>query len=111
MFKMVFVVNTSLKMSTGKIASQASHAAVALYIKAKENPKKHMIFFNEIDTWVSLGQPKVVLKGDDEKILLDLEAKAKEANLLSILIRDAGRTQVDPGSITCLGFIFLLFSY
>lgn len=103
MFKMVFVVNCSLKMSSGKVASQTAHAAVSLYIKAKENPRKHLIFFNEIDTWVRLGQAKVVLKGDDEKHLAALELQANSANLLAISIRDAGRTQIEPGSLTCLG--------
>jgi PTH2 family peptidyl-tRNA hydrolase len=103
MFKMVFVVNCSLNMSSGKIASQAAHAAVSLYIKAKDNPNKYLIFFNDIDTWEKLGQKKVVLKGNDEKHLLSLEQQANSANLLAISIRDAGMTQIEPGSLTCLG--------
>ena len=103
MFKMVLIVNTSLKMSPGKIASQTAHAAVSLYIKAKTNPKKYLMVTNEIDTWVILGQAKVVLRGLDDAHLLDLEKKATESKLVSVLIKDAGRTQIAPGSITCLG--------
>jgi len=103
MFKMVFVVNYSLKMSSGKMASQTAHAAVSLYKKAKDNPRKHFLSFNEIDTWVRLGQAKVVLKGNDEKHLVNLEQQANAANLLTICIRDAGRTQIEPGSLTILG--------
>lgn len=99
---MVFVVNTSLKMSTGKIASQTAHSAVSLYIKAKSNNKKYMLFFNEIDVWTKSGQTKVVLKGKDEQHLLELEKQANDYNLLSVLIRDAGRTQIAPNSLTCL---------
>ncbi|CAF0746563.1 unnamed protein product [Brachionus calyciflorus] len=86
-------------MSSGKIASQTAHAAVSLYIKAKSNP----IFFIEIDTWVNTGQAKIVLKGLDENSLIDFETKASDANLISQTVRDAGRTQVEPGALTCLG--------
>ena len=103
MFKMVFIVNTSLKMSSGKIASQTAHAAVCLYIQAKSERKKHFLFLNEIDTWVKLGQKKVVLKGLNNTQLVNLELQANDSNLISVTIRDAGRTQVEPGSLTCLG--------
>ncbi len=103
MFKMVFVINTSLKMSPGKLASQTAHAAVSLYIKSKSFPKKNLLFFNEMDTWVLMGQKKVVLKGTNDLHLNELEQKALNKNLLSILIRDAGKTQIAPGSYTCLG--------
>jgi len=100
---MVFIVNTSLKMSAGKTSSQTAHAAVSLYIKAKQNNRKHMLFLNEIDTWVSLGQKKIVLKGLNDAQLVNLEKEATDSNLISVLVRDAGRTQISPGSLTCLG--------
>ena len=103
MFKMVLVMNKSLKMSTGKTASQAAHAAVSLYMKAKSNPRKHLLLFNEIDTWARLGQAKVVLNGVNDTQLVELEKKANELALLTCLIRDAGRTEITPGSMTCLG--------
>ena len=91
-------------MSAGKTASQTAHTAVSLYIKAKENPRKHLLFFNEIDTWVRMGQTKVVLKGLNEQTLIELERKAlAQSNILSVIIKDAGRTQIEPGSMTCLG--------
>lgn len=100
---MVFVINTSLKMKPGKLASQVAHAGVSLYIKAKTTPKNLFFGFNEIDTWVLKGQKKIVLKGLDDAQLIDLKTKAKESKLLSILIRDAGHTHLTPGSLTCLG--------
>lgn len=102
-FKMVFVINSSLKMSTGKVASQTAHTAVSLYIKAHRASKKHLGFLDEINSWLFTGQPKVVLKGLDESMLLDLEKQANQANLISHVTRDAGRTQIDSGSLTCLG--------
>jgi len=103
MFKMVFVINTSLKMKPGKLASQTAHAAVSLYVKSKSSPKKHLIFFNEIDTWLVQGQKKIVLKGLDTEQLLKLEKQAQESRILTALIRDAGNTHLTPGSLTCLG--------
>ncbi len=100
---MVIVINSSLKMSTGKIASQASHTAVSLYIKAKGSSRRHLLFFNEIDTWTRFGQAKVVLKGLNEQHLRDLEQRANQVNLLSCTIKDAGRTEIQLGSLTCLG--------
>jgi PTH2 family peptidyl-tRNA hydrolase len=91
-------------MSPGKIASQTAHAAVCLYIQAKyERNRKHFLFLNEIDTWVKLGQKKVVLKGLNDLQLNNLGEQANNMNLISIKIKDAGRTQVEPGSLTCLG--------
>ena len=100
---MVFVINTSLKMSTGKIATQTAHAALSLYINANKNPKKHLLIFNQLDTYVRLGQAKIVLKGIDDIHLVGLEKQAQESDLVTCLIRDAGRTEIPTGSITCLG--------
>ena len=97
MYKMVFIVNKSLKMSSGKIASQTAHAAVSLYIKATGCSKK-----TEISQWIMLGQPKIVLKCQDDTSLIEVEAKAKSSNLLSVRIHDAGHTQIAAGSLTCL---------
>ena len=104
MFKMVFVVNSSLKMTTGKIASQTAHSAVSLYIKAKSssNRKKFLLVFDEIDVWVRTGQTKIVLKGSSAEQLLELERKATDLGLSTETIRDRGRTQIAPGSLTCL---------
>ena len=53
--------------------------------------------------WELSGQRKVVVKVDDEEELLQIEKEAKKAGLITSLIRDAGHTQVVPGSKTCLG--------
>jgi peptidyl-tRNA hydrolase, PTH2 family len=95
--KMVFVVNSSLKMGTGKLAAQVAHAAVELSIEAQENQS------NLFDSWYSYGSTKVVLIGQNENELEDLEKQAKEKGLVAALIRDAGRTEVEAGSMTVVG--------
>ena len=97
MYKMIFVVNKSLKMGTGKIASQTAHAAVSLYVKGIKSSKSL-----EINAWLMLGQPKIVLKALDDKEILEMQTKASSADILSIVIHDAGHTQIKAGSLTCL---------
>jgi peptidyl-tRNA hydrolase len=99
MFKMVFVINASLKLRPGKLGSQTAHAAVSLYIKSK----KDSIIVSDIDRWVKDGQKKVVLKGTDSSQLENISKQANNSNVLSVLIRDAGFTHLTPGSTTVLG--------
>jgi PTH2 family peptidyl-tRNA hydrolase len=95
--KMVILVRNDLKMTKGKIAAQVGHAAVncALSIK-KKDPK-------EFDRWMLSGQAKVVLKVSSEKELFEFKAIADAQNLNNSVICDAGRTQLEPGTTTCLG--------
>merc|ERR1711890_156881 len=95
--KMVLVVRTDLGMQKGKVAAQCAHAAVMCYKKAlTEQPKV-------LSSWETLGQTKVCLRVGGEDELLHLAGLAKEAGLVTAVVRDAGRTQVEPGSFTVLG--------
>ena len=96
--KMVFVVNTNLKMGVGKIAAQVGHAVLGMYhcLESQRQQK------SEVLEWENRGSKKVVLKGVDAQHLLDLKQKATELLIGNVLIQDAGRTQVDPGSLTVL---------
>lgn len=97
MIKMVFVINCSLKMNTGKIAAQVAHAAIDLYETSNsKQPALSLI-------WQQFGQTKIVLRGKDENELVELENQARSQNILTTLIHDAGRTEVKSGSMTCLG--------
>jgi len=49
------------------------------------------------------GQCKIALTVKDLDHLLRLEREAKASNLPLYLVRDRGLTQVEPGTITCLG--------
>ncbi|KAI0690677.1 peptidyl-tRNA hydrolase PTH2-domain-containing protein [Cytidiella melzeri] len=95
--KLVLVVRTDLKMSSGKIAAQCGHATLACYKSLmKTNPKL-------VQHWEHTGQAKVALKANSEDELLELEAIAKSLNLCARSIQDAGRTQIAAGSRTVLG--------
>lgn len=95
-YKMVLIVRNDLKMGKGKIAAQCAHAAVgAVERLAYEN-------LAALRHWQRQGQPKVVLKVEDESSFFDLQALAKALNLNTCIISDAGRTQIVPGSKTVL---------
>ena len=92
--KQAILIRTNLKMGKGKIASQCAHASVGAYLKAKKYNK---------DRWIKEGMKKVVLKVSNEKELKDLQKIAKKEKLACDLIRDAGLTQIEPGTTTALG--------
>ena len=92
--KQVMVVNEALKLPRGKLAAQVAHASVAALLEATSDARRR---------WIEDGMPKVVLRGDSEQMLLELEAAAEDAGLPNALIRDAGHTVVAAGTITCLG--------
>jgi len=94
--KQVIVVRKDLGMKTGKIAAQSAHASIeALSKTEKKDPQT-------ASEWRESGMPKVVLKVNSEKELLELFMEVKN-ELPAALIKDAGRTQVKPGSPTCIG--------
>ena len=55
--------------------------------------------------WETFGQAKVALKAPEggEEALKLLQNKAKGEGLASVIIRDAGRTQIESGTATVLG--------
>lgn len=96
-FKQVIVFRSDLKLSKGKMAAQAGHAAVSA---AEEARKKNKEWW---EGWMNEGQCKIVVKVKSEKELLELEERAKELSLPCALIVDRGLTEIPPGTITCLG--------
>ena len=53
--------------------------------------------------WEMFGQTKVTLKVDSQDTLESIQEKAKRLGLVACAIRDAGRTQIDPGTVTVVG--------
>ncbi|MEM2874371.1 MAG: peptidyl-tRNA hydrolase Pth2 [Candidatus Nanoarchaeia archaeon] len=94
MLKQVLVLRTDLGIGKGKLAAQASHAAVKAVLKS--NSKL-------VEKWDSEGAKKIVVKVNSEKELLKLYKKASKAKLVSVLISDAGLTQLKPGTKTAVG--------
>lgn len=92
--KQVIVARKDLGMGPGKLAAQVAHASLSAYEKADSA---------SASDWRSNGQQKVVLRADDEAMLTDLAEQVRRAGLPYALVRDAGRTQLEPGTVTALG--------
>ncbi|ALC45660.1 CG1307 [Drosophila busckii] len=95
-FKMVLVVRNDLKMGKGKIASQCSHGAVGAYQRAvKCTPRL-------LRAWKNCGCAKIAVRVESEAELMTIKRAAEKNQLNTCLIRDAGRTQIEPNSKTVL---------
>ena len=96
-YKLVILVRKDIKMGTGTIAAQVGHAAVECALYAEKKDKK------SFDAWLGCGQAKVVLKVDSLEDLKRYMSEARSVGLHTAMITDAGRTQIEPGTVTCLG--------
>lgn len=94
MLKQIIVVRNDLEMSVGKKCAQCCHASIGSYEKTPEAI---------IKAWRGEGQKKVVLEVDSKKELKQLYKKAKELKLSYFLVKDAGLTELEPGTVTALG--------
>ncbi|KYH39842.1 MAG: peptidyl-tRNA hydrolase [Candidatus Bathyarchaeota archaeon B26-2] len=96
-FKQVIVLRADLKMSAGKAAAQACHAAVAAAESAR---KEHKDWWTG---WMREGQRKIVVKVESEEDLLKIELEAKALGIPTSLITDRGLTELEPGTRTSVG--------
>lgn len=91
--KQVILVRNDIKMSKGKACAQVAHAAVEAVLKADNS---------NLSQWRKTGMKKITLKVDSEKELYKYLQIAKDDGLTTALIKDAGHTELTPGTITCL---------
>lgn len=97
--KMALIVRTDLGMSQGKIAAQCSHATLECYLKGSQG----LLNYFSVKAWYIMGQPKIVLRVQNEKDLMLLANQAEKAGVTTVAIKDAGKTQLKPGTVTVLG--------
>jgi PTH2 family peptidyl-tRNA hydrolase len=99
--KMVIVVRTDLGLRRGKESAQAGHAAMAW---AKHHTLSELKDWEPLKLW-ALGLEKKIVVGVGS--LGELEALVQEAADRKIdcyVIRDAGLTEIPPGTVTCCSF-------
>jgi PTH2 family peptidyl-tRNA hydrolase len=96
-YKQVIIVRTDLKMGKGKLAVQVAHAAVSSAEQARKYKKSWF------DAWFGENQAKICVKVDSENELRILKGRIDEVGIPNSLIQDAGLTQLEPGTTTCLG--------
>jgi len=86
----------SVKMSPGKAAAQSGHATLGAYRRGMRHCP------NAVRDWLRIGQMKITVKCPTVQELLELQEKCAAAGLNCYLIRDAGHTEIEPGSRTVL---------
>lgn len=91
--KQVILIRNDLGMSKGKIAAQAAHAAVEATLKSDKGI---------VSKWRQMGMKKITLRVDSKEELFKYLQEAKDFNLTTGLITDAGKTEIAPGTPTCL---------
>ena len=91
--KQVILVRTDLKMGKGKIAAQTAHASVEAVMKTEKE---------KVEVWKKQGMKKVVLKVRDLDELMFYKDMAEKRKLKFALITDAGKTQIESGTVTTL---------
>eukprot|EP00455_Lapot_gusevi_P031116 TRINITY_DN3361_c0_g1_i1.p1 TRINITY_DN3361_c0_g1~~TRINITY_DN3361_c0_g1_i1.p1 ORF type:complete len:114 (+),score=15.86 TRINITY_DN3361_c0_g1_i1:163-504(+) len=93
---MILGVRKDLKMEKGKIAAQCGHATLGAYRQLEGEDRA------SLDCWLLCGQPKIAVQIQDEDEMLELKQSAEKIGLPTYIVRDAGHTQVAPGSKTVL---------
>ena len=98
MRKQVIIVRKDLGMSCGKIAAQVAHAPVMAMERTGIFDMQGVTAWKRDD-----GQIKVILKVNSYTELNDYFINIINANLPVVKIHDAGRTQLEPDTVTCIG--------
>jgi len=96
-YKMVIITRKDLKLSSGKLAAQVAHAAVACALSAKKNNPK---WFTK---WQNEGGKKAIVKVDCVEDFFSLKEKAEQLKIGAHVIEDAGHTEIPAGTKTVLG--------
>ena len=96
-YKQVIAVRTDLGMSKGKTAVQVAHGAISAAERARITQETVW------RAWLKEGQKKVVVKVPSEDALISLNRQAAMGNFPHALIKDAGMTELPPGTATVVG--------
>ena len=96
-YKQVIAVRTDLGMSKGKMAVQVAHGSVSAAERARVTKQE------EWRAWMREGQKKVAVKVISEEEILELRRQAITHSLPHAIIRDAGMTELPPGTLTVIG--------
>lgn len=91
---MYLLVNRSLKLTPGKIASQVGHAVEKIVTTCNKK--------QSYKTYLRNGTPKIVLSVPSEEEFISILDKTK--HLFKVYIVDEGLTQCKENSVTVVGF-------
>ncbi|HXY46672.1 MAG TPA: aminoacyl-tRNA hydrolase [Thermoplasmata archaeon] len=94
---MVLILRGELRLTAGKAAVQVAHAAVMLVDQATARQRA------PLDAWRAQGQKKIALVLPALDDLERIERSARTRGIPIVWVKDAGLTEVPPGTVTCLG--------
>lgn len=80
-FKMVFVVNKSLDLKSGVMSLYVAKATAGLFRKINSQPQSVLVGPDELSMWGDLGEKMIVLSGENDQHMKDLELMAKNLRL------------------------------
>jgi PTH2 family peptidyl-tRNA hydrolase len=95
--KVVLVVRGELRLTEGKTAVQVAHAAVMLYQEAERHDRQGL------DAWLAGGQKKIAVVASTLQEMDRLAREARSKGIPTVMVEDAGLTEVPPGTKTVLG--------
>ncbi|MFW9894558.1 MAG: peptidyl-tRNA hydrolase Pth2 [Candidatus Thorarchaeota archaeon] len=96
-FKQVILIRTDLKMGTGKKCVQSCHASVSASDLVRVQNK------NVWKNWKNSGQRKVVIKLNNIEHMIEIIKKLDSDKIPYFIVKDAGLTQLPPGTTTAIG--------
>ncbi|KAL7712858.1 peptidyl-tRNA hydrolase [Entamoeba marina] len=96
-YKMMLCVRMDVPMGVGKKCAQCGHAAVGCYQVSMEKAPQNII------KWQNLGEKKICVKIQNMEEWNHIVETCKELGILYYEVKDAGKTQVAPGTKTVLG--------
>lgn len=95
--KQVIILRKDFGMKPGKLVAQGAHASLMSFMYVD---KKYPDIANE---WISRGETKIVLKVNTALEFDEMKSALKKSDIPYSVVRDAGQTQVPPGSETAIG--------
>ena len=94
-YKQVILIRTDLDMGCGKKCVQVAHASLMGFCEGD---------LSVIHNWRVNGMRKIVLKVSGIPQLNTIVSKTNREGIRSATVVDAGLTQLEPDTVTCVGF-------
>lgn len=95
--KQVIVIRKDLKMRKGKMAAQAAHASMKVFLDRMEycdhGDMKINDITSEMEEWINGMFTKIVVGIDSEIAMLDIYVAATMKKIPCALVKDAGLTE------------------
>lgn len=92
--KIWILTRKDLKLSTGKFGPQAAHAAGTCMVLTERKGS------SIVDLYLSQGQAKIAVGVDGEADVVKFVEMCRAADLVAVMVQDAGRTELDGKTLT-----------